>query len=91
MQDTGPGNGKNAGWCETWAFGSVADAWTVPGALARLADTWTAPGALARLADTWTGAWGSGSLGGHLDRRLGLWLGLPRKSSCVFLFRRNFF
>ena len=49
-----------------------------------------APGALARLADTWTGAWGSGSLGGHLDcawgsgslgghldRRLGLWLGLP--------------
>ena len=62
MQDTGPGNGKNAGWCETWAFGSVADAWTVPGALARLADTWTVPGALARLADTWTGAWGSGSV-----------------------------
>ena len=49
MQDTGPGNGKNAGWCETWAFGSVADAWTVPGALARLADTWT-------------GTWGSGSV-----------------------------
>ena len=54
MQDTGPGNGKNAGWYETWAFGSVADAWTVPGALARLANTWTAPGALARLADIWT-------------------------------------
>lgn len=49
MQDTGPGNGKNVGWCETWAFGSVADAWTVPGALARLADIWT-------------GAWGSGSV-----------------------------
>lgn len=75
MQDTGPENGKNAGWCETWAFGSVADAWTVPGALARLADiwtgawgsgsladTWTAPGALVRLADTWTGAWVSGSV-----------------------------
>ena len=28
MEDTGPGNGKNAGWCETWAFGSVADTWT---------------------------------------------------------------
>lgn len=49
MEDTGPGNGKNAGWYETWAFGSVAD-------------TWTAPGSLARLADTWTGAWGSGSV-----------------------------
>lgn len=52
MQDTGLGNGKNAGWYEA----------EVPGSLARLADIWTAPGSLARLADTWTGAWGSGSV-----------------------------
>ena len=76
MDDTGPESGRNAGWCETWAFGSVADTWAVPASLARLADTWTgaqgsgslgadtwtAPGALARLADIWAGAWGSGSV-----------------------------
>ena len=64
MQDTGPGNGKNVGWCEA----------EVPRVLAQLLPLGRLPGALARLADTWTGAWGSGSLGGHLDRRLGLWL-----------------
>lgn len=61
MQDTGPGNGKNAGWCETWAFGSVADTWT---------GAWVS-GSLGGHLD---GAWVSGLLGGHLDRRLGLWL-----------------
>ena len=70
MQDTGPGNGKNAGWCEAEVprvLAQLLPLGRLPGSLARLANTWTAPGALARLADTWTGAWGSGSLGGHLD------------------------
>ena len=65
MQDTGPGNGKNTGWCEAEMPGSLAqllplgrlagslahlaDIWTALGSLARLADIWTAPGSLARL------------------------------------------
>ena len=61
MQDTGPGNGKNARWCEAGMPGSLArlrtlgrclDLWLGGfarlGSLARLADIWTAPGSLAR-------------------------------------------
>ena len=90
MQDTGPGNGKNAGWYETWAFGSVADAWTVPGALARLANTWTAPGALARLADIWTAP-------GSLARLADIWTApgslarLPWKKFLRFLNSQELF
>ena len=61
MQDTGPGNGKNAGWCEAGMPGvlaqllplgrlpgSLARGFARLGSLARLADIWTAPGSLAR-------------------------------------------
>lgn len=51
MQDTGPENGKNAGWYEAEMPGVLAQLLPLgrlPGALARLANTWTAPGALAR-------------------------------------------
>ena len=51
MQDTGPGNGKNAGWCEAGMPGVLAQLLPLgrlPGSLARLADIWTAPGSLAR-------------------------------------------
>lgn len=57
MQDTGPGNGKNAGWYEAGMPGVLAQLLPLgrlPGSLARLANTWTVPGALARLADAWT-------------------------------------
>ena len=62
MQDTGPGNGKNAGWYEAGMPGvlaqllplgrlpgSLARGFARLGSLARLADIWTAPGSLARL------------------------------------------
>ena len=51
MQDTGPGNGKNAGWYEAGMPGVLAQLLPLgrlPGSLARLADIWTVPGALAR-------------------------------------------
>ena len=51
MQDTGPGNGKNAGWYEAGMPGVLAQLLPLgrlPGSLARLADIWTAPGSLAR-------------------------------------------
>ena len=61
MQDTGPGNGKNAGWCEAGMPGvlaqllplgqlpgSLARGFARLGSLARLADIWTAPGSLSR-------------------------------------------
>ena len=61
MQDTGPGNGKNAGWYEAGMPGvlaqllplgrlpgSLARGFARLGSLARLADIWTAPGSLAR-------------------------------------------
>lgn len=61
MEDTGPGNGKNAGWCEAGMPGvlaqllplgrlpgSLARGFARLGSLARLADIWTAPGSLAR-------------------------------------------
>ena len=61
MQDTGPGNGKNAGWYEAEMPGSLAQLLPLGrlpgslargfarlGSLARLADIWTAPGSLAR-------------------------------------------
>ena len=38
MQDTGPGNGKNAGWCEA----------EMPGSLAQLLPLGRLPGSLAR-------------------------------------------
>ena len=86
MQDTGPGNGKNAGWCEAGMPGVLArllPLGQLPGALAQLLPLDRLPGALARLLPP-------GRLPGALarlrilGRRLGLWLGLPRKSSCVF-------
>lgn len=52
MQDTGPGNGKNAGWYEAGMPGVLAQLLPLgrlPGSLARLANIWTAPGSLARL------------------------------------------
>ena len=52
MEDTGPENGRNAGWYEAGMPGVLAQLLPLgrlPGALARLADTWTAPGTLARL------------------------------------------
>ena len=51
MQDTGPGNGKNAGWYEAGmpeVLAQLLPLCRLPGSLARLADIWTAPGALAR-------------------------------------------
>ena len=51
MEDTGPGNGKNAGWYEAGMPGVLAQLLPLgrlPGSLARLADIWTAPGSLAR-------------------------------------------
>ena len=61
MQDTGPGNGKNARWYEAGMPGvlaqllplgrlpgSLARGFARLGSLARLADIWTAPGSLAR-------------------------------------------
>ena len=61
MQDTGPENGKNAGWYEAEMPGSLAQLLPLGrlpgslargfarlGSLARLADIWTAPGSLAR-------------------------------------------
>ena len=51
MQDTGPGNGKNAGWYEAGMPGVLAQLLPLgrlPGALPRLANTWTAPGSLSR-------------------------------------------
>lgn len=71
MQDTGPGNGKNAGWYEAGMPGVLAQLLPLgrlPGSLARLANTWTVPGSLARGICQ---AWVSGSLGGHLD---GAWV-----------------
>ena len=62
MQDTGPGNGKNAGWYEAGMPGVLAQLLPLgrlPGSLAR---GFARLGSLARLADTWTGAWGSGSV-----------------------------
>ena len=62
MQDTGPENGKNAGWCETWAFGSVADTWTgawVSGSLGGHLDGAWGSGSTAA---AWSIAWGSGSV-----------------------------
>ena len=76
MQDTGPENGKNAGWYEAGMPGVLAQLLPLgrlPGSLARLANTWTAPGSLARLADIWT-APGSLARLRTLGRRLGLWL-----------------
>ena len=58
MQDTGPGNGKNAGWYEAG----------MPGVLAQLLPLGRLPGSLARGICQ---AWVSGSLGGHLD---GAWV-----------------
>ena len=60
MQDTGPGNGKNAGWYEAG----------MPGVLAQLLPLGRLPGSLAVFC--LKTAWGSGSVGGHLARRLGL-------------------
>ena len=51
MQDTGPENGKNAGWCEAGmpeVLAQLLPLGRLPGSLARLADIWTAPGSLAR-------------------------------------------
>ena len=51
MQDTGPGNGKNAGWYEAGmprVLTQLLPLGQLPGSLARLADIWTAPGSLAR-------------------------------------------
>lgn len=62
MQDTGPGNGKNAGWYEAGmprVLAQLLPLGRLPGALAR---GFARLGSLARLADTWTGAWGSGSV-----------------------------
>ena len=68
MQDTGPGNGKNAGWYEAG----------MPGVLAQLLPLGRLPGSMARgfarlgsLARGICQAWVSGSLGGHLD---GAWV-----------------
>ena len=58
MQDTGPGNGKNARWYEAG----------MPGVLAQLLSLGRLPGSLARGICQ---AWVSGSLGGHLD---GAWV-----------------
>lgn len=58
MQDTGPGNGKNAGWYEAG----------MPRVLAQLLPLGRLPGSLARGICQ---AWVSGSLGGHLD---GAWV-----------------
>ena len=64
MQDTGPGNGKNAGWCEAGMPGVLAQLLPLgrlPGSLARgfarlgsLARGFARLGSLARLADIWT-------------------------------------
>lgn len=72
MQDTGPGNGKNAGWYESG----------IPRVLAQLLPLGRLPGSLAVfcLKTAWGSgslargicqAWVSGSLGGHLD---GAWV-----------------
>lgn len=58
MQDTGPGNGKNAEWYEAG----------MPRVLAQLLPLGQLPGSLARGICQ---AWVSGSLGGHLD---GAWV-----------------
>lgn len=78
MQDTGPESGRNAGWCETWAFGSVAG-------------TWTALGSLARLARTLERRLGSDSLGGHLDGAWGSGSVYLEKVSAFFNFAGTFF
>ena len=70
MQDTGPGNGKNAGWYETGMPGVLAQLLPLgrlPGSLAQLLPLGRLPGSLglwlggfsrlgslARLADIWT-------------------------------------
>ena len=70
MQDTGPGNGKNAGWCEAGMPGVLAQLLPLgrlPGSLAQLLPLGRLPGSLglwlggfarlgslARLADIWT-------------------------------------
>lgn len=51
MQDTGPGNGKNAGWCEAGMPGVLAQLLPLgrlPGSLARLLPLDRFPGSLAR-------------------------------------------
>ena len=71
MQDTGPGNGKNAGWYETGmprVLTQLLPLGRLPGSLAQLLPLGQLPGSLARGICQ---AWVSGSLGGHLD---GAWV-----------------
>ena len=71
MEDTGPGNGKNAGWYEAGMPGVLAQLLPLgrlPGSLAQLLPLGQLPGSLARGICQ---AWVSGSLGGHLD---GAWV-----------------
>ena len=78
MQDTGPGNGKNAGWYEAG----------MPGVLAQLLPLGRLPGSLAREICQ---AWVSGSLGGHLD---GAWVSVSvylEKVPAFFDFAGTFF
>ena len=78
MEDTGPGNGKNAGWYEAG----------MPGVLAQLLPLGRLPGSLARGICQ---AWVSGSLGGHLD---GAWVSVSvylEKVPAFFDFAGTFF
>ena len=104
MEDTGPGNGKNAGWYEAGMPGVLAQLLPLgrlPGSLAQLLPLGRLPGSLDRLlplgrlpgslARGICQAWVSGSLGGHLD---GAWVSVSvylEKVPAFFDFAGTFF
>ncbi len=61
MQDTGPGNGKNAGWYEAGMPGVLAQLLPLgrlPGSLAQLLPLGQLPGSLARgICQAWVSGW----------------------------------